>query len=286
MSKRIKVFIFYCMLESNLNPEQFKNIKSEKSEQTINDNPLVRARKDKKISLEELSKLSNINLNYLQALENEEWKNLPSNPYVRSFLMKLSQFLDLEESATIDYFNRKMEAVKPTQSFNKKPYQKTHIIDLMPSKASIVLVSVMLLMVIVLAGIQALEHKKNQEFLISSQYLLQQSIDSSQFNTLSPNTNQVNQNTKLNKLSSSNQVVSDQYLVLTCIRDSTWVTVNTDKNKNISQKLLFNDSLIVSFKDTLAGLSGVANTLRALYNDKEIAIQKRFLITNHTFTTR
>ncbi|PKM87233.1 hypothetical protein CVU83_03220, partial [Candidatus Falkowbacteria bacterium HGW-Falkowbacteria-2] len=57
---------------------------------------LRRAREDKKATLEDAAQILRIRVEYLAALENEEYDRLPSGLYGRQFLKEYSQLLKLD----------------------------------------------------------------------------------------------------------------------------------------------------------------------------------------------
>ncbi len=66
---------------------------------------LKRAREDKKLSLEEVSRRTKINLKYLIALEKGDFLSLPKGLYAKNFLKQYSQFLGLSINNILEVYD-------------------------------------------------------------------------------------------------------------------------------------------------------------------------------------
>jgi cytoskeletal protein RodZ len=69
-------------------------------------NKLRQARKAHSLSLEEASQATYMRLNYLQALENDDFDALPSKTQARGFLRAYASFLGLECPTSANHPNR------------------------------------------------------------------------------------------------------------------------------------------------------------------------------------
>jgi len=67
---------------------------------------LIKARSEKKLSLEEIEKKIRIRKKFLIALEDNDWDRLPSLPYIKGFLKNYSSFLGLKPEEMIAIFRR------------------------------------------------------------------------------------------------------------------------------------------------------------------------------------
>lgn len=62
---------------------------------------LRREREMRGVSLEEISIATRINARFLEALENEQWENLPGGVFTRGFIRTVARFLGLDEESII-----------------------------------------------------------------------------------------------------------------------------------------------------------------------------------------
>lgn len=67
---------------------------------------LKKARKEKKISLEEIERETKIKKEYLQALEEDHYQKLPAVPFIQGFIKNYGRFLDLEAAPLMAIFRR------------------------------------------------------------------------------------------------------------------------------------------------------------------------------------
>lgn len=67
-------------------------------------NYLRLAREEQGYTIEEMTELTNIDLKYLQALENEEFDILPSPFYVQTFLRSYAKYLNLSMDTVIQLY--------------------------------------------------------------------------------------------------------------------------------------------------------------------------------------
>ena len=75
---------------------------------------LKRARIDKKLSLEDVSRRTKINIKYLIALENGDFLSLPSGLYGKNFLKQYSVFLGLSFNNILEIFEETNTSKKET----------------------------------------------------------------------------------------------------------------------------------------------------------------------------
>jgi hypothetical protein len=67
---------------------------------------LKKAREEKLLSFDEIEKQLRIRKKFLSALENNDWNNLPSLPYIKGFIRNYSKFLDLNPDEMVAIFRR------------------------------------------------------------------------------------------------------------------------------------------------------------------------------------
>jgi cytoskeletal protein RodZ len=81
------------------------------------------ARARKKLSFSKLEKEIKIKKNFLQAIEKEEWNNLPEFPVVMGFVKNISQAVGLDEEKTVAVLRRdyppKSLAINPKPDISK-----------------------------------------------------------------------------------------------------------------------------------------------------------------------
>jgi cytoskeletal protein RodZ len=76
-------------------------------------NKLREARARRKLSLEEVEAETKIRARYLQAIENEEWDQLPEDTYARAFIRTYGRFLGLDGDRLAEEQRRSRGAARP-----------------------------------------------------------------------------------------------------------------------------------------------------------------------------
>ncbi len=66
-------------------------------------------RESKKLSLKEISDELKISVEYLRAIEKEDWKSLPGEVYVKNFLKTYCDFLGVHFGLSFDYYKKQKE---------------------------------------------------------------------------------------------------------------------------------------------------------------------------------
>jgi cytoskeletal protein RodZ len=74
---------------------------------------LREARARRRLSLEEVEAETKIRARYLQAIENEEWDQLPEDTYVRAFIRTYGRFLGLDGERLAEEQRRSRGAARP-----------------------------------------------------------------------------------------------------------------------------------------------------------------------------
>ncbi len=81
---------------------------------------LKKMRSDKRIALNEVSRVTKIRLEYLQFLEEGNYDELPADVYVRGFLKSYGDFLGVEEQYLVKLFEKE-KGIKKNLEKNKNP---------------------------------------------------------------------------------------------------------------------------------------------------------------------
>jgi cytoskeleton protein RodZ len=74
---------------------------------------LREARARRKLSLEEVEGETKIRVRYLQAIENEDWDQLPEDTYARAFIRTYGRFLGLDGERLAEEHRRSRGAARP-----------------------------------------------------------------------------------------------------------------------------------------------------------------------------
>lgn len=77
------------------------------------------ARKRRKLSLEEAEEATKIRARYLQALESEDWEQLPGETYARAFIRTYAALLGLDGDRLADEQRRERGATRPGERLPK-----------------------------------------------------------------------------------------------------------------------------------------------------------------------
>lgn len=87
------------------------------------------------LNIERLSELTGIQKRYLVALRDGDFKNLPSAPYVRGYLMKIAEILDIDGNLLWQTYKKEnlfrtsgAEDKLPTNRFAIKPLNKKRVV--------------------------------------------------------------------------------------------------------------------------------------------------------------
>ncbi|MFZ5364713.1 MAG: helix-turn-helix domain-containing protein [Patescibacteria group bacterium] len=67
------------------------------------------------LSLEEISRMTQININYLSALENDKFNLLPPDVYTKNFLRQYADYLDLNPDTVIESYEQEKSVYFKTQ---------------------------------------------------------------------------------------------------------------------------------------------------------------------------
>lgn len=82
---------------------------------------LRREREQKNISLKSIAKVTRITLQYLEALERDDFHALPAPVFVRGFLRTYATYLGLDPKQIIEIYQAQMDASAAAQEVEKRP---------------------------------------------------------------------------------------------------------------------------------------------------------------------
>jgi cytoskeletal protein RodZ len=108
---------------------------------------LNQARSQRKLSLEQVEKLTKIRKKFLEALEENNWGKLPSLTYVRGFIKNYAEFLELDLNYVLSIFRRQSslaERQKVLPQGLSEPLNEPFL-KLTPSKITSLFVSLLVL---------------------------------------------------------------------------------------------------------------------------------------------
>ncbi len=86
---------------------------------------LRQARRFKNLKIEDIAKKINIRSEYLIALEEERFENLPAGLYGKNFLKEYASFLNLDTTESLKLFIDKLEENHETDPFSQKIVKKS-----------------------------------------------------------------------------------------------------------------------------------------------------------------
>ena len=96
---------------------------------------LKKLRSDRRISLSDVSRSTNIQVKYLEFIEAGAYEMLPVDVYVKGFLKSYAEFLGIDENVLIKLFEKEKEIKKNLRlSRNKKEEEKSNFKFLKPLK--------------------------------------------------------------------------------------------------------------------------------------------------------
>lgn len=210
---------------------------------------LREARLSKGLSLEQVEQETNIRLEYIQAMENEDWDFFPEFVYLKSFLRTYYRYLGLENS---EYLHLLIESIKP-QPIPPKIPQK---IDLTVAPSRIAKIVFVFLAIIVLFSTSYIY----QRFFISTPEIPEEEL------TPKP----IVEN-EIVEPPEEEQEITDFSLVLSCIDDRCWVEV-IDAEDNYLYRAIMTKGEEISFTNLnwVFLKLGNAGQMNVFINDKPL----------------
>ena len=128
---------------------------------------LTEAREKKKITLEQAYGHTRIHPDVLKALEADEYENILSPTYIRSFLKEYASFLGLDVNKIIEEYNKTQKAKKTSPEPPSEKLQKLEIVKRLAKNAIPALkwVAIIVLAVVVLRGVSKFAQNIKQKQL-------------------------------------------------------------------------------------------------------------------------
>jgi transcriptional regulator with XRE-family HTH domain len=112
---------------------------------------LENARKEKKISLQELEETTKIKESFIESIEKEKWDDLPPFPTVLGFVKSISSALGIDEKMAVAVFKRDYPPKK--LSINRKP-DLSEKPSWNPKQAFILGISILIILILGYLGFQ------------------------------------------------------------------------------------------------------------------------------------
>lgn len=109
---------------------------------------LKRAREQKKITRETAAAATKINIDYLAALEDDQFERFPSSVYAKGFLQNYAKYLGIETDHVLALYRRTVgEETKPSVQQSEKPLKQPRFI-LTPTVVIVAIISVVITVVL------------------------------------------------------------------------------------------------------------------------------------------
>lgn len=115
---------------------------------------LRQARQEQKIKLETAAQKLNINLKYLEALENGQIEKLPAGIYGKNFLREYARFLNINDSELLEIFNNEnpdKQNKKQKNLFSKK-IPRAHYFLTIPRIVKNIIIAIIVLILLAYLG--------------------------------------------------------------------------------------------------------------------------------------
>ncbi|MFZ2299844.1 MAG: helix-turn-helix domain-containing protein [Candidatus Moraniibacteriota bacterium] len=111
---------------------------------------LKKLRSDFRMSLSEISKITKIQVKYLEYLENGQYDKLPADVYVRGFLRSYARYLNIDEGALIKLYERECNI---QANLNRDVAKKTFTVKNLDISALVITPrSIVIMMIFLLVG--------------------------------------------------------------------------------------------------------------------------------------
>ncbi|MBI5254806.1 helix-turn-helix domain-containing protein [Candidatus Falkowbacteria bacterium] len=121
------------------------------------------------MSLDKVARLINVEMKYLQALENNDYANLPAEPYVKNFLKKYSEVLGINVETAALIFKKEKMVFDNAQKKKEKISKFKNAINFLfsPTFLRIVLLILVALGILIYLGIKVYNITKPPELVIA-----------------------------------------------------------------------------------------------------------------------
>ena len=143
-------FLYHALLimHHTASPDMKDGFTRKKVESLTLGEKLKKLRSDFRMSLSEISKVTRIQVKYLEYLENGQYEKLPADVYVRGFLRSYARYLNIDEGALIKLYERERHIqVNLKRDVTKKTFnvRNLEISSLVITPRSIVIAMIFLL---------------------------------------------------------------------------------------------------------------------------------------------
>ena len=231
------------------------------------------AREARGIDLREAAQQTRISLQYLKALEAEDFSKLPGAVFVRGFLKNYSKFLKLDETEVMKKFGESQQTPPPVTAAQAPPKAPEPIAEEPETNTSAkfpfepFIWGTVIIIVLVIALFEALPQRHRKD--------IQQPAP------LSPSTRG-----PAPALTGEQQKPEKLYLEVIAL-ENTWLLVRTDTSPQKKAILTKGESLIWSADERFLLSFGSAGALRLLLNGKELNVDepKNAIIRDMTVTS-
>lgn len=111
---------------------------------------LKKAREEAGLTKQKVAQLLNIQIKYLERLEEEEIEKLPADVYTRGFLKKYAQLLGVEGDDLVAAYEKEIRIVQPLtkKSYRSLPRLQARWFTITPKTLSVILASVLFILII------------------------------------------------------------------------------------------------------------------------------------------
>ncbi len=234
---------------------------------------LRRERELRHIELNEIAKITRIKKSYLQAIETDNYEELPDIAFVKGFIRAYCNYIGLEPEQTVNHFQQFYDQSfkQSGQPVRKKVYGRLHSNNLYIATSAGIAVALGLIFLIFYSG----GHKVKKQSRISSSNVQQLS-----FTTTAPSqpftqyTTVITQ-TAAAKVTSTGSLFTQAakvHTVLLKATEDTWVRLEQNSTENNAQEALLKAGQQVFWKFTGSAMLIVGNAegIEIIFDNKQI----------------
>lgn len=224
---------------------------------------LRQTRMEKGLTLEQIESGTNIRRRYLEAMENEDWKKLPEDVYIKSFLRTYCRYLGLDEKEYLDYFNKEF---KPEVEPEVKPIKQEFEMPVLPRRKTGFILGI--IAIILLFGISYFY----RNYLLPLDEIKKPSVID---NTKIPDKPNVDEDPQ--KIPSVTQPEAIT-LFFKCLGEC-WVEVKDGNNKKIYEGIMVKDQELQFDKlQKVSFVLGNAGQMQVMLNGEDLGTLGKFVV--------